>query len=159
MKVDATPAPVRKRIAVRANRGVAFEVFTARISLWWPMTSHTILKAKLKEVIIEPHLGGRWLQRAEDGQECEIGRVLEWSPPERLVLSWTLNGRWEVEPNVESEVEVRFIAIDGETTIVELEHRLLEKFGVTATALRAGIDGENGWPLLLKLFADSAATA
>jgi uncharacterized protein YndB with AHSA1/START domain len=150
---------VRKRIVVRASRSVAFEVFTAGISRWWPMGSHTILKAALREVVIEPRVGGRWFQRGEDGSECDIGRVLAWAPPERLLLSWHLNGRWEVEPNVESEVAIRFVAVDAMTTEVELEHRLLERFGGTAAALRAGVDGENGWPLLLKLFAEKAAAA
>jgi uncharacterized protein YndB with AHSA1/START domain len=157
MKTDAPIAPVRKRIVVRASQGLAFDVFTTGIARWWPKASHTILKAPLAEVIIEPHVGGRWFQRGEDGSECDTGRVLAWAPPERLVLSWQLNGRWQFEPAIESEVEVRFNKIDAETTEVELEHRLLERFGDTANALRAGVDGENGWPLLLKLFAAYAA--
>ena len=147
------PAPVRKKVTVPADREKAFEVFAAGMSRWWPKASHTILKAPLQEVIIEPFVGGRWYQRSIDGSECDTGRVLAWSPPDRLVLGWQLNGKWEYEPDIVSEVEVRFVQTGPGATEVQLEHRGIERFGETAAALRAGVESANGWPVLLDLYA------
>jgi uncharacterized protein YndB with AHSA1/START domain len=145
--------PVRKTIQVAASRARAFEAFTAGMTAWWPRSSHTVLKAALKEVVIEPFVGGRWFHRGIDGSECDTGRVLVWSPPDRLVLGWQLNGRWRFEPETESEVEIRFIEIAAEITEIRLEHRLLERFAETAEALRQSVDGANGWPILLQFYA------
>ena len=150
------PAPVRKTVTVGITPEEAFELFTAGISRWWPRTTHTILKAPLAEVIIEPHVGGRWYQKGVDGSECDTGRVLAWEPPDRIVLGWQLNGRWEFEPDAVSEVEVRFIAAGPGATEVRLEHRGLERFGESAAALRAGVDSPGGWPMLLAKFAETA---
>lgn len=150
------PAPVRKQVTVHANRARAFEVFTTGQSSWWP-PSHTILKVALKEVVMEPHVGGRWFHRGVDGSECDNGRILAWRAPECVVLGWQLNGRWEYEPDIVSEVEIRFIEIDAQTTSVELEHRHIERFGDTAEALRTGVGGEGGWSSLLQQFAEAAA--
>jgi uncharacterized protein YndB with AHSA1/START domain len=148
--------PVRKKITVRASRARAFDVFTAGMTRWWPK-SHTLVKSELKEVILEPFVGGRWFHRGIDGAECTNGSVLEWRPPERIVLGWQLNGRWEYDPNTVSEVEIRFRELGPNETEIELEHRNIERFGETAAALHSGVDSASGWSQLLQLYADSLA--
>jgi len=150
------PAPVRKSVTVKAPPSRAFEVFTSGIGRWWPK-SHHISAADLQTVIIEPRLGGRWYELAVDGAECEVGKVLVWDPPERVVLAWQLTGDWKYDPELVTEVEVRFIAEGEGFTRVELEHRDLERFGDRAEATRAQIDGPSGWGGLLQLFAGVAA--
>jgi len=150
-------APVRKTIRVKAPPSRAFELFTA--SAWWPK-QHSILKGTRQQtVLIEPRLGGRWFERGEDGSECDWGKVLAWEPPTRLLLSWQLNGNFQVDPNLVTEVEITFIAEGAALTRVELEHRYLERAGDTAAALRAGIDSPDGWAELLKRFAELAGGA
>ena len=80
-----SPAPVRKSVRVAAPQERAFEVFTAGIGRWWPK-SHHIGAADLDTFVIEPRAGGRWYERGVDGSECEVGKVLAWEPPARLVL-------------------------------------------------------------------------
>ncbi len=145
-----TPAPVRKSIRVNAPVAKAFEVFTAGMSRWWPK-GYSIGKSPMKDVILEPGVNGRWIERAEDGSECILGRVLAWEPPARFVLAWQISGEWTYDPDLVTEVEVRFIA-DGGGTRVELEHRNLERFGAHAEAMRTAIDGPRGWPAFLELF-------
>jgi uncharacterized protein YndB with AHSA1/START domain len=150
-----TPAPVRKSIRVKASPERAFEVFTAGMGRWWP-ASHHIGASPLKDAVIEPREGGRWYERGEDGTECDWGRVLAWEPPSRVLLAWQLDGQWRFDPNLVTELEVRFIP-DGEATRVELEHRNIERFGDQAESTRAALDSPGGWSGILEGFAAAAA--
>ena len=158
MNRTISPAPVRKSVRVAAPPERAFEVFTAGIGRWWPK-SHHIGAADLDTLVIEPRQGGRWYERDVDGSECEVGKVLVWDPPARLVLAWQLTPEWKHDPALVTEVDVRFIADGANATRVELEHRNLERMGERADAMRQQIDGPGGWGDLLQLFAQSAAQA
>jgi uncharacterized protein YndB with AHSA1/START domain len=155
MQRTIMPAPVRKSIHVGAPRERAFEVFTAGIGRWWPKTHH-IGAADLDALVIEPGQGGRWFERGVDGSECEVGKVLVWDPPARLVLAWQITPEWKYDPNLITEVEVQFIAEGTHATRVELEHRNLERMGDRADEMRQKIDSPEGWGGLLQLFAQSA---
>jgi uncharacterized protein YndB with AHSA1/START domain len=149
--------PVRREIKVEASPERAFAVFTEGFDSWWPR-GHHLNEADLDVAVIEPRVGGRWYERCVDGGECDWGRVLEWDPPHRLVLTWQISGEFKAEsdPTHASEVEVSFTP-DGEATVVVLEHRRLERHGATAAALRDGIGSEGGWGELLGLFAAQVA--
>ena len=151
-----TPAPVRKSVRVSAPPAHAFEVFTAGLARWWP-PSHSIGTSPIKEAVIEPRAGGRWFERGQDGSECDVGKVLVWEPPNRLVLGWQLSPQFKYDPKVTSEVEVRFVAAGTNATLVELEQRHLERHGEQAETLRQAIDAPNGWSNLLNLYAAVAA--
>jgi uncharacterized protein YndB with AHSA1/START domain len=146
-------APVRKTITVKAAQAHAFDVFARRFDAWWPREHH-IARPAMKEAVIEPRAGGRWYEKGEDGSECDWGRVLAWEPPDRLVLSWAVNGKFQIDETVESEVEVRFIAESERMTRVELEHRIAAE---DAQALRDAVDSPGGWGGLLELYAKEAA--
>lgn len=150
-----TVAPVRKTLLVNATQERAFEVFTRSISKWWP-PSHTILKAPLSETLIEPRVGGRWYQIGTDGSQCGIGDVLAWEPPQRLLLSWRLNPDWQFDPNLTTEVELRFVAEGPKRTRVEFEHRHLERMGEKAQTTRASIDSPGGWTAILEAYRATA---
>ena len=149
------PTPARKSVQVGAPPARAFEVFTAGIGRWWPKTHH-IGASELDTHVIEPKAGGRWYERGIDGVECEIGKVLVWEPPVRLILGWQLTADWKFDPDLMTEVEVRFIPVGVNTTRVELEHRNLERFGDRADGFRQQIDSPEGWGGLLQLFAQTA---
>ena len=84
---------------------------------------------------------GNIYDRAKDGTECRWARVLAYEPPNRLLFSWDINGRWQIEtdPEKTSEVEVRFIAESAERTRVELEHRNLDRHGDGWEGVREGV--------------------
>jgi uncharacterized protein YndB with AHSA1/START domain len=144
-------APVRKQLVVQASQSRAFAVFTAEMSRWWPAT-HSILKSPLKECIVEPRVGGRWYAVGEDGSSCETGYVIAWQPPQALVLAWQINAEWQFDPELVTEVEVRFIAESADTTRVELEHRHLERMGGKAAEARDAVDSPGGWSAILGSF-------
>jgi len=154
MSTQIRPAPVRKSVFVDAPQAVAFDVFTSGIGQWWPK-SHHIGKCDLDRPVIESKAGGRWYERDVDGSECEIGKVLVWDPPSRLMLAWQLTPDWKFDPNLVTEVEVTFTA-EGNGTRVDLEHRHLERMGDKADAMRESVSGPGGWPALLQLYADQA---
>lgn len=156
MNKTIQPAPVRREVTVKAPPAHAFQVFTAGIGRWWPK-SHHIGSGELADVIIEPREGGRWYERLTDGSECQVGKVLTWDPPTRLVLAWQLTAEWRHDPDLVTEVELRFIPLADGSTRVELEHRDLERFGERAEAVRQNIDAPNGWRLILQLYAEAAS--
>ena len=147
---------VTKSVVVNVPIAHAFEVFTNRFNLWWPKEHH-IGKADLKEAVMETREGGRWYERCVDGTECEWGKVLAWSPPNHVALSWHLNGAfaYDADPNHASRVDVRFTDEGNGKTRVVLEHSHLDR-AVEWEKLKQGIAGEGGWSGLLKLFAAKA---
>lgn len=155
MTQTISPAPIRKSVHVKAAPPRAFEIFTAGASRWW-LKTHTInpTKSPQKDVVIEPRAGGRWFERGEDGSECSWGQVLAWEPPSRLLLAWQINADFTYDPALITEVEVRFTP-DGTGTLVELEHRLLERMGERGIGMRDAFT--RGWGLLLDSFTQHAS--
>ena len=151
-----TIAPVRKQISVEVSAERAFEVFTSRMASWWK-PGHHIGENPFTDIVLEPHVGGRWAEVDADGRECTWGKVLAWDPPQRVVLAWQLDGTWSYDASLVTEVEVRFVSEGPSTTRVELEHRNLDRFGELAETTRESLDGTEGWSGLLALFAATAA--
>jgi uncharacterized protein YndB with AHSA1/START domain len=148
-------APVRKTIRVEAPIDHAFDVFTAGLTRWWPF-DYGVGKRPIAKVLMEPKLGGRWLEIAADGTETTVATIIAWEPPHRLVMLWQVNAQWKPDAAMKSEVDVRFIADGADATRVELLHHRFETMGAEAGAsLRKDVDG--GWPGLLDRFAKEAA--
>ena len=153
----STIESVRKSVTVRATQERAFEVFTAGFGDWWPLASHHTGGEEAVTAVVEPRAGGRWFERAASGAESDWGRVLVWEPPSRVVFAWHLDADFHFDPDPEkaTEVEVRFVE-DGDSTRVELEHRLLERFAARAPETRRALDGDGGWLGILGEFAKIA---
>jgi uncharacterized protein YndB with AHSA1/START domain len=157
--VDASSgSSVRSQIVVAASPARAFAVFTGQGGAWW-LRTHKIGKSDLKDAVMEPRPGGRWYEIDVDGSECSWGKVLAWEPPHRVVLAWQINGRWQYDPNLLTEVEVTFTALQGGHTQIDLEHRNLDRFGAEADAVRKAFSGGGGWAALLASFAKLADMA
>jgi len=150
------PAPVRKSVVVQAPPHRAFEVFTARLGEWWPR-SHHIGKSEPETFIIEPRAGGRWFERGVDGVECDVGHVLAWEPPHRLLLAWQLSADFKYVRELITEVELRFTPEGTRATRVDLEHRHLERYGELAEKVREQVGAPGGWAAILEQFARAAA--
>jgi uncharacterized protein YndB with AHSA1/START domain len=157
MSNPPTIPEIRGTVTVAAPVDRAFRVFTNSINTWWPAQYH-IGQADMAEAILEPRAGGRWYERGVDGSECEWGQVLAWEPPHRLVVTWQINGQWQYDPDPEhaSEIEVRFTADGPSQTIVELEHRLLDRLA-DGQAIHDTIISGGGWTAILELCAKAVA--
>jgi uncharacterized protein YndB with AHSA1/START domain len=154
MTQSATATTVRRQILVNAPISEAFKVFTERFGDFKPR-EHDLLQAAIAETVFEPRVGGNIYDRAVDGSECRWARILVVDPPARVVFSWDISPRWQIEanPDLTSEVEVRFFAETPERTRVELEHRNLDRHGTAWESVRDGVDNEGGWPLYLQRYA------
>jgi uncharacterized protein YndB with AHSA1/START domain len=106
---------ITRTVALACTVERAFELFTGQASSWWPHgRRHTPDPAS--RIVFEPL--GRFFERASDGREVELGRVLEWTPPRRLVLDFFI-GTGPAEPTF---VVVEFAA-EAEGSRVTVLHR------------------------------------
>jgi uncharacterized protein YndB with AHSA1/START domain len=158
MTTQVEAASVRTHIVVEAPLERAFRVFVDDFDAIKPR-DHNMLQVDIAETVFEPRAGGHIYDRGVDGSECRWARVLAYEPPHRLVFSWDISPRWQVEtdPARTSEVEVRFVPETPERTRVELEHRNLDRHGDGWGGLRDGVASPGGWPVYLQRFADRLA--
>lgn len=155
MTMQAEEATVRTQIVVEAPIERAFRVFTEEFDRIKPR-EHNLLDAEIAETVFEPRQGGHVYDRGVDGSECRWARVLAYEPPNRVLISWDITPRWQLEtdPARTSEVEVRFLAESAQRTRVELEHRHLDRHGSGWEEARDGVASDGGWPLYLQRFGE-----
>jgi hypothetical protein len=74
-------------------------------------------------------------------------------------LSWDINADFQYDPELNTEIEVRFIAENDGLTRMELEHRRLDRFGDRRDEMRTIFDKTGDWGQLLASFARAAESA
>jgi uncharacterized protein YndB with AHSA1/START domain len=155
---ESVATPVRTSIVVDAPVDRAFTVFTEDIASWWP-PDHHLLQAELAAMVFEPRVGGSIRDIGVDGSECRWARVLVYEPPHKVVFSWDIDLTWQIEtdPGRTSEVEVRFTAEGPGRTLVELEHRSIERHGEGWEQMHGAVGSSEGWDVGLASFADRLA--
>jgi uncharacterized protein YndB with AHSA1/START domain len=160
MTADIDRTSIRMEVVVDAAQDRAFKLFTERFDQIKPR-EHNMLGVDIAESVFEPRAGGRVYDRGIDGSECQWARVLAYEPPDRIVFTWDISPYWQIETDLAraSEVEIQFIAESEERTRVMLEHRHLDRHGDGWEGLRAGVEGDAGWPLYLARYAEQVATS
>ena len=107
-------------LRVKATPERAFAAFPEEIGAWWrPNTMFQTTPRPPGRLAFEPGEDGRLTETLASGKVFEIGKVLAWQPPERLVFSWR---QANFPLDLHTEVEVRFEAV-GDETRVSVEHR------------------------------------
>jgi len=107
-------------LRVKASPERAFQAFVEEIGAWWrPNTLFQTTPRAPGVLAFEPGQGGRLTETLANGKVFEIGRILDWEPPRRLVFSWR---QANFPPDLRTEVEVCFQSV-GEETRVSVEHR------------------------------------
>ncbi len=138
---------IKKEFVVETSQENAFKVFTENIDLWWPR-SHHIGRSPMVELILEPRLKGRWYSTHEDNSEATVGYVLKWEPYGKIVLAWQINGNFQYDPNLITEVEVNFIPEASQRTKIKFEHRDLDRL-VGGKVIESM---DEGWGKILELY-------
>jgi uncharacterized protein YndB with AHSA1/START domain len=151
----STIESIRRHVVVPTSQERAFDLFTARMTSWWP-PAHHIGSAPIEEIVVEPERGGRWYTRHTDGTETYTGVVVAWDPPERFVVTWQIGADWKYHAGLVTTVELRFLADGPDRTRVELEHRDLEAFGPEAEHMREVFSAPGAWDATLEAYAAAA---
>jgi uncharacterized protein YndB with AHSA1/START domain len=106
---------VALRIAAPPVR--VFEAFTVEIGQWWRPNALFPSSGRPGRLAMQPGVGGRVTETLDDGEVVEIGRILVWEPPQRLVFTWRPTS---FRPDQETEVRVGFEAVtEGSRVVVE----------------------------------------
>ncbi|MCX7586784.1 SRPBCC family protein [Phenylobacterium sp. 58.2.17] len=146
-------------LRVKASPERAFSAFVGEIGAWWRPNGLFQTTPRAPGVLaFEAREGGRLTETLESGKVFEIGRILVWEPPARLVFSWR---QANFPPDLHTQVEVRFEAV-GEETRVSVEHRGFDQ--VPEGAARHGFPDEvllmrlaEWWRALLTSYRDTSA--
>jgi len=111
---------VALRIAAPPAR--VFEAFTTEIAAWWRPNGLFAFTPRSPGVMAfeEGEDGRRLVERLASGKVFEVGKVRVWTPGEKLVVGWR---QATFMPDMDTEVEVRFEAVDDGATRVTVEHR------------------------------------
>jgi Activator of Hsp90 ATPase homolog 1-like protein len=152
---SASVVEVFRSMSVPLSQTRAFELFTTRMTEFWPK-EHSIGESELAEVVLEPRTGGRWFERGVDGSECQWGRIASWEPPRKVVLLWQIGADWQFDPEFETEVEVMFTEEGPDRSRLDLRHRNLQRYGDNTDQMLAIFDDPKGWTGTLASFVDLA---
>ena len=140
-------APIKKEVVVEASQSTAFRVFTEEMDSWWPATHHTG-QSPLVGTVLEPNVKGRWYTKHEDGSECNVGSVLHWNPNDLIVLNWQINGNYQYDPELTTEIVVKFVPVGPTTTKVYFEHMNLQRM----VGVKAIDEMDQGWGMIMELY-------
>jgi uncharacterized protein YndB with AHSA1/START domain len=93
----------------------AFELFTQKISVWWPADRRHTQDPASEIFLLQ---SGRFYERASDGREVELGHVRAWELPRRILFDFFI----ATGPEKPTEVEITFTADEGGTRVT-VTHR------------------------------------
>ena len=135
-------APIVHSTKVKAPPARAFELFTAQMGRWWAV-GRTLGQSPHRDMVVEPHAGGKWYEIDANGKEVRWGTVARWEPGSRLVLNWQINSKFAFDSDFSTDVDITFTSAPEGGTVIKLEHRNLERFGAGIEKLLGMI--EAGW--------------
>jgi hypothetical protein len=148
----STP-PVHASTLVRSDRAHTFDAFVRTIGTWWPVTPFSAGRDRVREITVEPRVGGTVYETWDDGTTARWGEMRAWDPPSGFTMTW------DGTP-VPTEVELQFVYLAPTLTRVTVEHRGWEALSdeqlAEDCALPRGYDGggyDIGWNEILDRFA------
>jgi Activator of Hsp90 ATPase homolog 1-like protein len=148
--------PIRESTVVRSDIDHTFDVCVRTLGVWWPVQPFSAGQGRVREVTLEPRVGGRVYETWQDGTVVVWGELLVWLPPERLTMTWT-------STPAPTEVELTFTALGPGLTRVAVEHRGWEALSDAQLsedcAMPGGYTGgayRTGWTTILGCLAAAA---
>jgi uncharacterized protein YndB with AHSA1/START domain len=144
--------PLRLSYEIDCPPEHAFDVWTTRLSMWWPK-GHSTSGDPDTTVVLEPRQGGRIFERTHDGTEIDWGEITRWNPPTGLGYLWHI-GRDREEA---TDVDLTFADIGGGRTRLDIVQVGWERLGAEGQAWRDA--NTNGWGALIPAFLAAANAA
>jgi hypothetical protein len=99
-----------KSVVLPLSSAAAFQLFTQKISAWWPADRRHSQASASEIFLLE---SGRFYERARDGREVELGHVRSWDFPNRILLDFFI----ATSPEQPTEVEITFAALGQGTQV------------------------------------------
>jgi uncharacterized protein YndB with AHSA1/START domain len=130
--------PIAREFVVGCDPAHAFDVWTSRTTMWWPV-SHTVSAEPGLDVTFEPRVGGRIFERTPSGHEHDWGEIVAWEPPTRLAYLWHIRR----DRSDATDVEITFEPHD-EGTLVRILHTGWERLGDGPSWRERNIGGWDG---------------
>jgi uncharacterized protein YndB with AHSA1/START domain len=134
-------SPLELSYDIDCSPARAFEVWTTRLSTWWPR-GHNATGSDDSVMVLEPRLGGRLLERTASGEEVEVGEITSWDPPHGFGYLWHIRR----DRSEGTDVLLRFVPVDGRTRL-EIVQTGWERLGAEGVAWRAS--NSAGWNALI----------
>lgn len=138
---EAASGPIEHDLRVEGSPAHAFDVLTARIGTWW---DPVYAPPGLRDVVIEPRVGGGCTMLLDGGGSYRWGTVTAWEPGSRYAQTFSLGG----DANHPTEVDIAFEP-DGDGTLVRFRH------GGWTAANVAGRPRFTDWPVILERYVDA----
>ena len=114
-------------LRVKATPDQAFAAFVEDIGQWWRPNILFQTTPRPGVLSFEPGEGGRLIETRAGGKVFEIGLIVSWEPPRRLVFSWR---QASFPPDLHTEVEVGFEVVDDrELAFDGFDDCILLRFG------------------------------
>jgi hypothetical protein len=140
--------PIQLEFTVDCTAVEAFDTWTRRISLWWPV-QHTRSRERGTRVVIEPVVGDRMFERTPTGEEFDWGSVTVWDRPERFGYRWHITS----PPEQATDVEVLFAETSDGTTRVTILHSGFDRLGAGGPSRREA--NRRYWEKLIPAFVEA----
>ena len=140
-------SPIIRAFEVQCPVEHAFDTWTRRIDLWWPLAGHSVSRDNAASVAIEPRRGGRIYETTRSGNEIVWGTVNAWEPPNRFGYLWHIG---ESDASQATQVTIMFTALGSARTRVAIEHTGWERAGPKAAARRSADCGGVATSVLLQ---------
>jgi hypothetical protein len=123
--------PILRTFEVLCSGEHAFDTWTRRIGLWWPLAAHSVSGESAVGVSIEPWRGGRIFETTLLGKEIVWGTIEAWEPPLRFAYLWFIG---EKDASYATLVTISFTALAHARTRVSIEQTGWEHAGPEAEA-------------------------
>jgi uncharacterized protein YndB with AHSA1/START domain len=141
--------PLRMSYEIRCPAEHAFEIWTTRLSTWWPR-GHSASGDPDTLVVLEPRPQGRIYERTPDGTEIDWGEITFWSPPRRLSYLWHITR----DRSEATNVELTFVDQGDGTTRLDIVHSGWENLGAEGRQWRDA--NTSGWNAVFPNFVAAA---
>lgn len=146
MTVKNQIEPIRKTLDLNCTIAHAFNVFTDRMTIWWPLKTHSCFGESSKEVIVDKRMGGKIVEYSKSGDTNVWGEVLAWEPPTLFVMTWHPAN----SDKLATKLTVQFKKLSEAKTQVSILHEGWENRGDQADVVRGQYNF--GWASVLELF-------
>jgi hypothetical protein len=145
-------APLRKTVVVPLDQARAFDLFTAGMAQWWPLVTHSVGLADAELVTFPDRVGDQIVETGRGGATCSWGTLTGWDAPSSVSFTWH-PGSPESEAG---SIDVRFIPLAGDRTMVELTH---SGWAARSDGAQARTSYDSGWDVVLGGYDVTAAGA